>query len=140
MHATIHSLRRGPLCQSMWGSLRLAPIIDVVHANCCKFNSEFAVAHLHDNFDDVIWSDETTVRLETHHHFCYRKEGANPRLKPRPKHPIKLHVWAGISKKGPTAACIFEGIMDATLPCLSPFFFDDSAWLVCCIKIGLKLQ
>ena len=78
---------------------------------------ELAIAHLNDNFDDIIWSDETTVQLETHRRFCYRKEGEKPRLKPRPKHPIKLHVWAGISKKGPTAACIFEGIMDATLFC-----------------------
>jgi len=33
----------------------------------------------------------------------------------RPKHPIKVHVWAGISLKGPTNIVIFEGIMDAEL-------------------------
>lgn len=33
----------------------------------------------------------------------------------RPKHPIKVHVWAGISLQGPTQICIFEGIMDANL-------------------------
>ena len=78
---------------------------------------EFAIAHQHDNFDYVIWSDETTVQLESHRQYCYRKEGEKPRPKPRPKHPIKVHVWAGISKKGPTPACIFEGIMDASLFC-----------------------
>ena len=31
----------------------------------------------------------------------------------RPKHPIKVHVWAGISMRGRTGICIFEGIMDA---------------------------
>ena len=31
----------------------------------------------------------------------------------RPKHPLKVHVWAGISLKGPTKICIFDGIMDA---------------------------
>ena len=75
----------------------------------------FAQTYLHDNFDNVIWSDETTVQMETHKRFCYRKEGEKPRLKPRPKHPTKLHVWAGISRKGPTSICIFEGIMDAPL-------------------------
>ena len=30
-------------------------------------------------------------------------------------HPIKVHVWAGISKRGRTGICIFEGIMDASL-------------------------
>ena len=33
----------------------------------------------------------------------------------RPKHPVKLHVWAGISLKGATQVCIFDGIMDADL-------------------------
>lgn len=36
----------------------------------------------------------------------------------RPKHPLKVHVWAGISLRGPTKICIFEGIMDA------PMFID----------------
>lgn len=72
---------------------------------------------MHDNFEDVIWTDETTVQLETHRRRCYRKEGEKPQPKPRPKHPVKVHIWAGISKKGPTPACIFEGIMDASLYC-----------------------
>lgn len=38
-----------------------------------------------------------------------------PFLLSRPKHPLKLHVWAGISLKGPTNICIFEGIMNAEL-------------------------
>ena len=28
---------------------------------------------------------------------------------------MKVHVWAGISKRGRTGICIFEGIMDAPL-------------------------
>ena len=31
----------------------------------------------------------------------------------RPKHPVKVHVWAGISKQGATGICIFEGTMNA---------------------------
>ena len=33
----------------------------------------------------------------------------------RPKHPVKVHVWAGISVRGPTSITIFEGIMDAEM-------------------------
>lgn len=33
----------------------------------------------------------------------------------RPKHPAKVHVWAGISLKGPTKIIIFEGTMDGPL-------------------------
>ena len=76
---------------------------------------QFAMTWLHDNFDDAIFSDETTVQLDTHRRRCYRKEGEKPRLKPRPKHPTKVHVWGGISKKGATAVCIFEGIMDVSI-------------------------
>ena len=77
----------------------------------------WARTFLHDSFDNVIWSDETTVQLETHRRFCYRKEGEKPRPKPRAKHPIKVHVWGGISKQGATQVCIFEGIMAAPLHC-----------------------
>ena len=33
----------------------------------------------------------------------------------RPKHYVKVHVWAGISLRGPTSLCIFDGTMDADL-------------------------
>ena len=77
----------------------------------------WARSHIDDDFENVIWTDETTVQIETHKRYCYRKEGEKPHLKPRPKHPTKVHVWAGISKKGATKVCIFEGIMAAPLYC-----------------------
>ena len=67
-----------------------------------------------DTFDDVIWSDETSVQLEFHRRHCFRKANQPPKLKPKPKHPVKVHVWAGISKRGATEVCIFEGNMDAS--------------------------
>ena len=33
----------------------------------------------------------------------------------KPKHPPKVHVWAGISVNGPIKICIFDGVMDASL-------------------------
>ena len=69
---------------------------------------------LGDGFENVIWSDETTVQLETHRRFCCRKRGQKPKSKPHPKHPVKVHVWGGISWRGATKVCIFEGIMDTT--------------------------
>ena len=68
-------------------------------------------------FDNVIWSDETSVQMEPHRRFCWRKKGQKPRYKPRPKHPVKVHVWAGISWNGATTAGIFDGIMDAEFYC-----------------------
>ena len=71
--------------------------------------------HLNNGFENVIWSDETTVQLESHRRHSYRKKGEQATLKPHPKHPIKLHVWAGISKRGPTPVVIFKGTMNADL-------------------------
>ena len=76
---------------------------------------EWAQENLNANFENVIWTDETTVQLESHRRFCCKKKGQKPRYKPRPKHPCKVHVWAGISWEGATEVCIFEGIMDAVL-------------------------
>jgi len=28
----------------------------------------------------------------------------------RAKHPVKVHVWAGISMRGRTGICVFEGM------------------------------
>ena len=33
----------------------------------------------------------------------------------RAKHPVKVHVWGGISVRGRTKLCIFEGKMDAIM-------------------------
>lgn len=75
----------------------------------------WAKRHLDDNFCDVIWTDETTVQLETHKRYCCRKNGKKPKYKPRPKHPIKVHVWGGISWNGRTKICIFQGTMNAKI-------------------------
>ena len=65
--------------------------------------------------EDIIFSDESTIQIETHRWTCCYKRGQKPRYKPKPKHPIKVHVWAGISHRGRTNLCIFEGKMDGPL-------------------------
>ena len=67
------------------------------------------------DFDNVIFTDETTVQMDSHKRKCCYKRGRKPRYKPRPKHPIKLHVWGGISARGWTGICIFEGKMNAPM-------------------------
>ena len=44
---------------------------------------DWAQQYLNDNFDNVIWSDECSVQLETHKRYCCRKQGEPPKLKPR---------------------------------------------------------
>lgn len=65
---------------------------------------EFSEQCLSENeqFDNVIFTDECSVM-----------KWEQPQVNGRPKHPVKVHIWAGISKRGPTRLMIFEGIMDA---------------------------
>ena len=53
------------------------------------------------------------MQLEQHGRICFRKRFQPRILKQRPKHPIKLHIWGGISVKGATRFVMFTGIMDA---------------------------
>lgn len=66
-----------------------------------------------EDFGDVIFTDETTVQLKNHSRLCFRKHRHPRKLKPRPKHPIKIHLWGGISKRGATNIVMFTGIMNA---------------------------
>ena len=68
---------------------------------------------MNEQFDDVVFTDESTVQLEQHAHLCFRKRLQPRNLKQRAKHPIKVHIWGGISKRGATNIVIFTGIMDA---------------------------
>lgn len=76
----------------------------------------------------MIFSDWSSISLTQYWHTCYRKANEPAKRKPKPKHPLKVHVLAGISKHGATKICIFDGIVDADLFCniiestLVPFF------------------
>ncbi|XP_057295853.1 uncharacterized protein LOC130624292 [Hydractinia symbiolongicarpus] len=50
-----------------------------------------------EQFEDVIFTDESTIMMDNHGKICFRKKGRLPNLKPTAKHPYKIHVWAGIS-------------------------------------------
>ena len=67
-----------------------------------------------EKFDDVIFTDESTFQLECHRRKCFRKKNMPRKMKYKHKHPPKIHVWAGISKKGATQIVMFSGIMNAT--------------------------
>lgn len=65
--------------------------------------------------EDVIYTDKTSVQIDTYRRYCCYKRGQKPRYKPKPKHTVKVYVWAGISHRGRTRLCIFEGKMNPPL-------------------------
>ena len=66
-----------------------------------------------EEFYNVIFTDECTVQLEQHSRICFCKRLQPRVLKQRAKHPIKIHIWGGISAKGATRLVMFTGIMNA---------------------------
>lgn len=66
-----------------------------------------------ETWHNVLFTDETTVALE---HFARQSFHRKDHFvsKPQPKHPLKLHVWGMISRRGPGPIVIFDGIMDRT--------------------------
>ena len=66
-----------------------------------------------EQFQNVIFTDESTVQLEQHSRICFRKRLQPRTLKQRAKHPVKIHIWGGISVRGATKVIMFTGIMNA---------------------------
>ena len=44
---------------------------------------EWAQNNQNIDFEDIVWTDESTIQLETHMRFCCRKKGEPPKSKPR---------------------------------------------------------
>lgn len=76
----------------------------------CNVNKEKRVQwgrdNLHTSFDDIVWTDESTIQLENNRTFSFRKVGSALKRKPRVKHPFKVMVWAGLSRKGAMNICL----------------------------------
>ncbi len=74
-------------------------------------------------WEDCIFTDEASFWLEKHGRITFQKVHRDPHtLKvintgnvrvEKPKHVTKVHVWGGISVRGPTRICIFTGNMNA---------------------------
>ena len=62
-----------------------------------------------DTFDNVIWSDETSVQLTLLAQTMRVKIRREWVLKPQAKHALKVHVWVTISRRGAHAsACLIK--------------------------------
>ena len=55
-----------------------------------------------DTFHKVIFSNESSISLTQYRRPCYGKIDEPVKKKPKPKHLLKVHVWAGINKRSST--------------------------------------
>ncbi|KAK6304993.1 hypothetical protein J4Q44_G00237730 [Coregonus suidteri] len=82
-----------------YGKARFDPIISLTNKELCVPRAQ-AWIKAGETFNDVIFTDESTVALELFAQNCYKTNGRRS-SKPRLKHPLKLHVWEVISLQGP---------------------------------------
>lgn len=65
-----------------------------------------------ENFHNVIFTDESMIKLAPSVRKIYHKKGQPRKYRPKAKHPVKVYIWGGISKRGATGCVIFTGTMD----------------------------
>lgn len=70
-----------------------------------------------DLFLNAIFTDECSVEIDHTSKIQFRRKGELPQFIGKPKHPTKVHVWAGISTRGATDIIIFDGIMESRFYC-----------------------
>ena len=81
------SLRTILRCRSILGwTFRGSSYCQLIRQANKEKRLDWARRYLHEaatGFENVIWTDESTVQLETHRRFCCRKRGERPKNKPR---------------------------------------------------------
>ena len=77
---------------------------------------EFQGCCIHEQNQSADWNTPEDVLLQ---------ERTKPWYKPKPKHPVKVYVWAGISHHGCSNLCIFERQMN--VPLLFPSY-KERVW------------
>ena len=100
------SLRTILWCRTMLGwTFRGSAYCQIIRdANKAK-QLQWAREHKDDSFDDVIWSDECTVQMESHRRFVCRKHGETPRPKPRWDYLIHLVIIKHWDGQSPSCFC-----------------------------------
>lgn len=66
-----------------------------------------------EQFEDVVFTDESRIEICRMSRRSFRKDGQPIPRQPKPKHPLSVLIWAGISKRGATNIVLFNGIMDS---------------------------
>ncbi|CAF0881438.1 unnamed protein product [Brachionus calyciflorus] len=92
-----------------WRRLKTRPQLSDDQINQRYF---FARRYVNYCFNDVIFTDETTIKCHSNPLYHMRKKGKRPRAISVKKHAGKINIWAGISFKGPTKFVVFENNMD----------------------------
>jgi len=101
------------------------PLLTTLHK---QRRIEFAMKYRRQNWNQVIFSDETTIQMFQNTQKVFYKAGTQPPQKPMVKHPYKVHAWGAFSVKGRIGFLLFTGIMDGAFyrKILTENLFDNA--------------
>lgn len=66
-----------------------------------------------DTLDDVIFSGECSNQLKQNKSCNYRPKESHVTVIAKPKHPLKIYMWAAIGNRGASTIRLFEGLIDS---------------------------
>ena len=92
------------------------------YCQCCLDTSE--------TFDDLIFTDECAVDMESHAKLSFHRWWEPPRLKGCPKHPYKVHVWGAILRRPIQSLSLLEFIQITIDLCRTMIFIIRANVLV----------
>jgi transposase len=118
----LNELHRLQYCSTVPKSV---PLLTNKHKQC---RIEFAIKYRRQNWNKVIFSDETTLQMFRNTQKVFYKCGSQPPHKAMVKHPYKIHAWGAFSVKGPIGFFLFTDIMDGALyrKILTENLFDNA--------------
>jgi len=70
-----------------------------------------------ENFDNIIFTDESMIQLTPSVRHIFHHKNERRKYRPKAKHPVKVYMWGGISKRGATRCIIFTETMNAEIYC-----------------------
>ena len=94
-----------------YGPVLKKPLLKIDHR---EKRLQFAQAHLDDDFENIIFTDESTFRLFGFKKKVWRRAG-EPFVVRTVKHPAKVNVWGCFSSKGFGKLVLFTENMNAPL-------------------------
>lgn len=72
-----------------------------------------------EDFRNDNFVDECAVNMSSSGRLFFLQPGSKIQKicapRPKPRHAYKVHLWAGISYRGRTSICIFNGVMDSVV-------------------------
>jgi transposase len=74
--------------------------VPILTADHKKARVAWAKAHVHENWNKVVWTDETSFQMFSNTMRAFHKDDEAPLEKPIPKHPYKIHFWGAFSASG----------------------------------------